>query len=182
MNLTIISYTKVLDRHYENIALKVSQLVLPPRSAFARFQKGAENFRLALRSPQLTTIGGKLEIEFLDLVGHGTSNKDFKLGDDFLIRDQKIESSFAQILNYYLSPKTQIRLLGCVTGTEIPGLEMLRAVSSALGNRVVFGTTNIVHADDFDINGLRSSYTSLTSSLDSEASPPPTKAALGSAA
>ncbi|NVJ05107.1 hypothetical protein HUW63_07625 [Myxococcus sp. AM001] len=177
MKLTIISYLRKLDTHFEKIALAVSNIGPDKGSIFSRFQSNPENLRFIISSSPVSSFGSISNISHLDLVGHGTSRNGFNLGDIPIIANNSITDDFRKILNDTLPAETTgkqgtvIRLLGCMTGAEPSGHLLLKSISKELGEREVIGTTSLVMSEDFGIGGLREDFRNLTSSRDHTSSP-----------
>ena len=116
-------------------------------------------------------------IDTLDIYAEG--------GEGFLLLDQeKLFGSdgtgwlIAASLRPFLTTDARVRLLGCLTA-EADGRALLSMLRQAFGGSVVvYGTNWSVSENDFDEGGFdQTQDTTLFSSTEAEAMPPPTKMA-----
>ncbi|MFP2895237.1 DUF4347 domain-containing protein [Corallococcus sp. 4LFB] len=161
IHLTVISYPRLIHPMFEEVASAANNQ--SDEHKFVRCQDG-NGLRLAIKNSKPRGPDERPEVSVLDLVGHGRPGY-FKLGDEVLIDDGKIESDVIRELNELLPPDATVRFLGCLTGTEDTGLRMFSAVRKVLQQKIAV-STDVLHPWHFGQTGLVDTYRGLLLSSD----------------
>lgn len=102
-------------------------------------------------------LSARQKIGLLDLHGHSGPGVHY-LGRQILFKHGNTDLKIAEDIGMFLTDDARIRLLGCNSGAEERGRDLLRSLQRAFGkSRVVYGAIRNIWADeDFDWNGFKS--------------------------
>ena len=76
------------------------------------------------------------------------------MGSGVVVTPEPSSWSLLAGLDPYLHPQAELRLLGCHTGADREGFEVLRGVSALMG-RTVWGTASLLYSGDWGELGLK---------------------------
>jgi hypothetical protein len=149
IHLTVISYPRTIHPMFEAVARAANYRL--DEHKFVRCQE-ADGLRMAIKDNALIQ-DGRPDVSILDLVGHGRAGY-FQLGDEPLVDGSTVHPALVEISRYVLPQHTTIRLLGCYTGVDSRGLEMLASTKQLLGREIV-AASDILQPWHFGEKGLK---------------------------